>query len=78
MEWLFSHPNIYVASNSLDLALRAGKVKQKLKIALTDCYVLAVSKIENAKAVFRRREREIKGVIDIIENNYNILFLEDF
>jgi len=47
-------------ADAINLAILAGKLKSKLKLALTDCYVLAVSKIHNTKAIFKKRKRNAK------------------
>lgn len=50
----------------MELALEAGRAKLKYWLALADCYVLAASKIYRAKALFRKREGEMKtrGVVE--------------
>ncbi len=78
VSWLYSHPFIEIINKTLDLAIKAGKIKRELKLALTDCYVLAVSKIKNAVALFRKREREMLRVINVLTRKFNIQFLEDF
>jgi len=78
VSWLYSHPFIEIIDKTLDLAIKAGKIKRELKLALTDCYVLAVSKIKNAIALFRKREREMLRVINVLTKKFNIQFLEDF
>ena len=59
----------------MDLHLEAAKVKLKYGIALADCYVLALSKIKNSKAVFRKREKEMS---EQIEKDFDVVFLEDY
>jgi len=78
INWLYSHPHLRVIADTLNLAILAGEIKLKLHLALTDCYVLATSKIHNAKAVFKKREREMQDVIREIEENFDIIFLEDY
>jgi len=76
LEWLFSLS--YPAAQSLELAVEAGLVKAKYRLALTDCYVLAASKLEGCKALFLRREREMAKKMESLEHEFNLLFLEDY
>ncbi|RLE86108.1 MAG: hypothetical protein DRJ96_04660 [Thermoprotei archaeon] len=76
--WLYRLPTAEVKGLDLELALEAGRVKLRYGVALTDCYVIAASKIYGCKAVFRRREREMLPVIESLEREYSLLFLEDY
>ena len=78
VEWLYRLTPREPLGNGLDLALEAGKAKLRYKLALTDCYVLALSKVVGARPIFRRREREMERHLDEIERKYNPLFLEDY
>ena len=74
VEWLQRHPAVEVAS-SVELDIEAAKVKLRYGIALADCYVLALSKLNDCKAVFRKREEEMP---DEIEEDFDVVFLEDY
>jgi len=74
VKWLHDHPAVRVVNN-LNLSIETARLKLKYNIALADCYVLALSKIEGCKAVFRKREKEMPGEI---ENDFDIIFLEDY
>ena len=76
--WLYQLPTVEVKGLDLELALEAGRVKLRHRVALTDCYVIAASKVYGCKAVFRRREREMLPVIESLEREYPLLFLEDY
>ncbi|MHA1593962.1 MAG: PIN domain-containing protein [Candidatus Baldrarchaeia archaeon] len=78
VEWLFRHPNIVVEPSGLELAIEAGKIKMKYGLALTDCYVLALSKMRACPAVFRKVEREMEGRLDELRRNFRIVFLEEY
>jgi len=78
IEWLYRLPTIQVIGEPLDLALEAGKIKLKYRLVLTDCYVLAVSKLYGCKAIFREREREMMDIIKELEKEFKIIFLEDY
>ena len=60
VNWLYSHPHLKVVVDTINLAILAGDIKLKLRLALTDCYVLAVSKMYNAKAVFKKEKKRCK------------------
>ena len=55
----FIGSNVKVVSG-VDLFIEAGRVKCKVPIALADCSVLALASMVNGRAVFWRREKEIK------------------
>jgi len=77
VEWLYRLPTVTV-EEGLDLALEAGRIKHTYKIALTDCYVLAASKIHMCTAVFRKPEKEMLPNIDSLTREFKILFLESY
>ncbi len=77
VRWLSSHPSVTVP-RSTELDIEAGKAKHRYKLALTDCYVLASSKLHGAAALFRKREAEIMRVEDELSREYKVLFLEDY
>ena len=75
IEWVYRSPNISLAEPSLELALLAGRTKALFGLALTDAYVLASSKLQKGKAVFRSKEKEmVRGYDDLIRD-YEIVFL---
>ena len=59
-----------------DLAIRAGELKKRLGIALTDCYVIAAAETVEATPLFRRIEKEMKPVLTELRR-YNVTFLEE-
>ena len=62
----------------VNLAVEAGKAKLTYALALTDCYVLAASKIYSCKALFKKPEREMLKNIDSLKKEYEIIFLTDY
>jgi len=48
-------------------ALRAGELKKALKLALVDCYAIAVAEELGSKALFLKREREMLGKEKLLE-----------
>ena len=47
-----------------DVAVRAGELKKRLRIALPDCYVIATAVAINATPLFKRLEEEMRPVLD--------------
>ena len=78
IKWLYRLPTLTVPREEVNLAIEAGRVKLKLGIALTDCYVLAASKVYGCKALFKKREKEMLRNIDILRGEYQPIFLEDY
>jgi predicted nucleic acid-binding protein len=73
--WIDKHPQVDVLRN---FDLEAGEMKLKYGVALTDCYVLAASKIFRTRAVFREREKEMESIEDVLREELEVVFLEDY
>jgi len=78
VEWLYHLPTISIRGLDLDLIIEIGLVKMKYGLALTDCYVLASSKVYGGKAVFKKREGGMLKHIPETEKKYQVVFLEDY
>lgn len=78
IEWLYRQPATIIPSEDINLAIETGKAKLNYGLALTDCYVLAASKMHGCKALFKKPEREMLENIDHLKKNYQLLFLEDY
>jgi hypothetical protein len=78
VEWLFRLPTATIPSENRDLAVEAGKVKLENCIALTDCYVLAASKIYGCKAIFKKPEQEMLLKLNRQKKSYQLVFLSDY
>ena len=78
IEWLYRLPTTIIPSEDTNLAIEAGKTKLNYGLALTDCYVLAASKIYNCKALFKKPEKEMLKNIEELKKEYQLLFLEDY
>ncbi|MEM2533880.1 MAG: PIN domain-containing protein [Candidatus Nezhaarchaeales archaeon] len=78
IEWLYRLPATIIPKEDIDLAIEAGKAKLNYGLALTDCYVLATSKLYDCKALFKKREKEMLKNIDALKKEYQLLFLEDY
>ncbi|MFB3889111.1 MAG: PIN domain-containing protein [Candidatus Bathyarchaeia archaeon] len=78
VEWLFRLPSVTAPSENKDLAVEAGKAKLQYCLALTDCYVLAASKVYNCKALFRKPESEMSRNLNALKRAYQLVFLSDY
>ena len=65
MGWVKSRLNIVGITE--DVVVRAGELKKVLRLALPDCYVIAVAEEIDATALFRSVEREMKPVLSKLE-----------
>lgn len=72
VRWLSGHPSVQVVG-SIELDVEAARLKLEHGIALGDCYVLALSKLKNCRAVFRKREMPKE-----LEEEFEVVFLEDY
>lgn len=77
-EYIYYHPNIRILEMSLELILEAGAIKHRYSLALSDCFVLAASKLNRCKAVFRDKEEEVEQVLKDLSKEFDLLFLEDY
>lgn len=78
IEWLYRLPTTIISTEDLNLAIETGKAKLNYGLALTDCYVLASSKIYNCKALFKKPEREMLKNIDALKKEYQLIFLQNY
>jgi len=67
-----------IPTKNTNIAIETGKAKLNHSLALTDCYVLAASKIYNCKALFRKPEREMLKNIETLKKEYRLIFLQDY
>ena len=49
------------------ISMRAGELKKALHLALPDCYVIATAEKVDAIPLFKRTEKEMKPVLEILE-----------
>ncbi|MCS7098164.1 MAG: PIN domain-containing protein [Candidatus Methanomethyliaceae archaeon] len=59
VRWLMKRAKI--TEITADIAIKAGELKKKLKVALSDCYVIATAIDLQTKALFLRQEKEMSG-----------------
>ncbi len=78
VEWLFRLPSVTMAKENKELAIEAGNAKLKYCLALTDCYILAASRVYGCKALFRMPEEEMIGKLAELRKAYQLIFLADY
>ena len=78
VEWLFRLPSVTMAAENKELAIEAGNAKLKYCLALTDCYILAASRVYSCKALFRMPEEEMTGKMAALKKAYQLIFLSDY
>ena len=78
IEWLYRLSTTIIPSEDTNLAIETGKTKLNYGLALTDCYVLAASKMHNCKALFKKPEKEMLKKMEELKKEYQLLFLEDY
>jgi len=78
IEWLYRLPTTIIPTENINLATETGKAKLNYGLALTDCYVLAASKIHNCKALFKKPEREMLQNMDALKKEYQLIFLQNY
>jgi predicted nucleic acid-binding protein len=61
IDWLSGF--IDIVNVDSDIALRAGELKKRLRLALPDCIVIATASSIGATPLFRSIEREMRGVL---------------
>lgn len=77
-KYIYFHPSIEVADLTFPTLIEAAKIKSEYKLALTDCYVLALAKLRRCRAIFRHREEEMKKLSRRLLEKFEIVFLEDY
>jgi hypothetical protein len=77
-EYIYYHPNIRILETSLEMLLEAGTIKHRYSLTLSDCFVLAASKLNRCKAVFRHKEHEIQAAFKDLSKEFDLVFLQDY
>ena len=73
--WLQHQVKLNIINLDPQLAIETGEARKELKLALTDCSVLALARRLKAKPLFLKIEAEMKTVIDILKEKYDIVFI---
>ena len=77
-DFIYYHPNVEVRSLDYELCLNAGIIKTRYNIALSDCFLLALSEHDNSTVVFKNLESEMKQNKQELIKRFNLIFLEDY
>ncbi len=77
-DFIYYHPNVEVIPLDYELCLNAGIIKTRYNIALSDCFLLALSEHDNATAVFKNLENEMKQNKQELIKRFDLIFLEDY
>ncbi len=64
-----------IVNISEDVAMRAGELKKKLRIALLDCYIISVAEAINARPLFKKQESGMTPILNSLEK-LGVLFLD--
>ena len=62
IEWVSKRTNIIMLNRKM--ALRAGELKKRLRIAMPGCYVIAAAEATKATPLFKAVEKEMKPVLN--------------
>lgn len=74
IEWAKNIAQIVYVSE--DIAVRAGELKKQLRIALTDCFVIATSEAVGAASLFKAPEKEMKPILNDMRK-LGVKFIEE-
>lgn len=75
--FLEKHKALSLVQPSPETAVEAGKVKAFYGVSLADSFVLATAKILNAKALFRKVEKEIEPYIKALKKEYGFTVVKE-
>ncbi|MCX8182532.1 MAG: type II toxin-antitoxin system VapC family toxin [Candidatus Methanomethyliaceae archaeon] len=59
IRWLMER--VKITEVTADIAIKAGELKKRLKMALPDCYIIATAINLQTKALFLKQEKEMSG-----------------
>ena len=77
-DFIYYHPNIEVKPLDYELCLKAGIIKTRFNIALSDCFLLALAEHNNVTILFKNIESEMKQNISELKKRFDLKFLEDY
>jgi len=73
--WITSRARIINVDSQI--AKAAGELRKRLRIALPDCFVIATAIMVGGSALFKRVEREMRGVEEELRR-LGVVFAEDY
>ncbi len=74
VEWVKSRAHVVGVDEGI--AVRAGELKKRLRIALPDCLVIATAEAVKAVPIFKKPEEEMKPVMSSLRQ-LGVKFLEE-
>ncbi len=77
-DFIYYHPHVEVKPLDYELCLNTGIIKTRYNIALTDCFLLALSEHNNVTILFKNIESEMKQNMSELMNRFDLKFLEDY
>ena len=77
-DFIYYHPHVEVKPLEYELCLNAGIIKTRYNIALSDCFLLALSEHNNVTILFKNIESEMKQNISELIKRFDLKFLEDY
>lgn len=75
--FLEKHKALSLVQPNTETAVEAGKVKAFYRVSLADSFVLATAKIFNAKALFRKVEKEIEPYMKALKKEYGLTTVKE-
>jgi predicted nucleic acid-binding protein len=77
-DFVYYHPHVEVKELDYELCLKAAMIKSRYKIAISDCFLFALSEKENVAILFRGKEKEMEPNMKELKNRFNLKFLQDY
>ncbi|MBU4374442.1 MAG: PIN domain-containing protein [Euryarchaeota archaeon] len=77
-DFVYYHPHVEIKELDYELCLKAAMIKSRYKIAISDCFLFALSEKEKVAILFRGKEKEMEPNMKELKNRFNLKFLEDY
>jgi predicted nucleic acid-binding protein len=77
-DFIYYHQYVEVKPLDYELCLNAGIIKTRYNIALSDCFLLALSEHDNATVLFKNLESEMNQNRQELIERFDLRFLEDY
>ncbi|MDL5503364.1 MAG: PIN domain-containing protein, partial [Candidatus Methanoperedens sp.] len=71
-DFIYYHPHVEVKNLDYELCLKAGIIKSRYNIALSDSFLLAISEHDNTTVLFKNLESEMKPNIQELIKRFNL------
>ena len=75
--WLQHQLNLNIVDLDHQLAIETSEARKQLRLALTDCSILALARKLKAKPLFLKIEAEMKTIINTLKEKYNVKFITE-